>query len=98
MCEVAIPNKEIFFVYSKEILSHLDNTIPRSIAVTIQEAIYMTDIDLLQNALETLLLHISKNFAPYTPGTWCNLSPSSRNAVIETFWHRLVLGMCVLIF
>ena len=30
MCEVALPNKEISFVYSKEILSQLEDIIPRS--------------------------------------------------------------------
>ena len=43
MCEVAIPNKEISFVYSKEILSKLDDLIPQSTAIAIQEAIYADD-------------------------------------------------------
>ena len=38
MCEVAIPNREISHVYSKEILMHLDSVIPPSTAVSIQEA------------------------------------------------------------
>ena len=40
MCEVALPNKEISFVYSKEILAQLETMIPKSIATSIQEAIY----------------------------------------------------------
>ena len=48
MCEVALPNKEISFVYSKEILSQLENIIPRSAAIAIQEAIYKADIESLQ--------------------------------------------------
>ena len=46
MCEVALPNKEISFVYSKEILSQLENIIPRSpLLVEIQEALYKMDVD-----------------------------------------------------
>jgi len=44
MCEVALPNKEISFVYSKEILSQLENIIPRSVAVAIQETIFYKGI------------------------------------------------------
>ena len=35
MCEVALPNKEIAFVYHKEILQQLDHIIPQSMAVSI---------------------------------------------------------------
>ena len=50
MCEVALPNKEISFVYSKEILSQLESVIPRTAAIGIQEAIYKMDIDELQKS------------------------------------------------
>lgn len=33
MCEVALPNKEISYVYSKEILSQFENVIPPSVAI-----------------------------------------------------------------
>lgn len=38
MCEVALPNKEIAFVYNKEILSTLEEIIPESTAIAIREA------------------------------------------------------------
>ncbi|MBQ7433600.1 MAG: hypothetical protein IJV50_09135 [Lachnospiraceae bacterium] len=41
MCEVALPNQEISFVYKKEILEKLDTMIPQSTAVSIQEAMYL---------------------------------------------------------
>ena len=63
MCEVALPNKEISFVYSKEILSQLENIIPRSVAIAIQEAIYKVDSDSLQKTLEKFLLQTSQIFA-----------------------------------
>ena len=78
MCEVALPNKEISFVYSKEILSQLENTIPRSVAVAIQEAIYKVDSDSLQKTLEKFLLQ----------------TISFHDAANETFYHGLILGMC----
>lgn len=39
ICEVALPNKEISYVYSKEILSQFENVIPPSVTVSIQEAL-----------------------------------------------------------
>lgn len=78
MCEVALPNKEISFVYSKEILSQLENIIPRSVAVAIQEAIYKVDSDSLQKTLEKFLLQ----------------TISFHDAANETFYHGLILGMC----
>ena len=78
MCEVALPNKEISFVYSKEILSQLENIIPRSVAISIQEAIYKVDSDSLQKTLEKFLLQ----------------TISFHDAADETFYHGLILGMC----
>lgn len=57
MCEVALPNKEISFVYSKEILSQLETIIPRASAISIQEAIYKMDVDELQKELAQAALH-----------------------------------------
>ena len=78
MCEVALPNKEIAFVYSKEILSLLESVIPRSAATAIQEAIYKMDARELQQALENFLLQ----------------SISFHDASNEAFYHGLMLGMC----
>lgn len=78
MCEVALPNKEISFVYSKEILSQLEDIIPRSAAIAVQEALYKMDIDALQIALENFLLQ----------------TISFHDAADETFYHGLILGMC----
>ena len=80
MCEVALPNREISYVYSKEILSRLENVIPASAAIAIQEAIYMADIPALQKRLEKLLLE----------------TISFYDAANETFYHGLVLGLCAM--
>ncbi len=80
MCEVAIPNKEISFAYSKEILSKLNDIIPQSTAIAIQEAIYAYDAIALQKQLRKLLLQ----------------SVSYNDTSDEIFYHGLVLGLCAM--
>ena len=80
LCEVALPNKEISFVYSKEILSHLETIIPRPTAIAVQEAIYKMDVDSLQKTLENFLLQ----------------TISYHDTSNETFYHGLILGMCAI--
>lgn len=78
MCEVALPNKEIAFVYNKEILQKLNNIVPQSTAISIQEAIYSNNAIALQKHLGTLLMQ----------------SASCYDTVGENFYHGLVLGLC----
>lgn len=80
MCEVALPNQEITFVYNKEILQKLTHVIPQSSASAIQEAIFSNDAVRLQEQLRKLLLQ----------------SASCFDTVGETFYHGLVLGLCAL--
>ena len=80
LCEVAIPNKEISFVYSKEILSKFKAFIPKSSADTISNAIINMDINALQIALESFLLQ----------------TISYHDAANESFYHGLVLGLCAI--
>lgn len=81
MCEVALPNKEISFVYSKEILSQLESVIPPAAAIGIQEAIYRMDLDELQTKLEKFLLE----------------TVSFHDAASESFYHGLILGLCAML-
>ena len=81
MCEVALPNKEISYVYSKEILSKFENVIPPVAAIAIQEAIYTMDIPKLQKKLETFLLQ----------------TISFHDAANEIFYHGLILGLCAML-
>ena len=53
MCDIAIPNKEIAFVYEKEVLSKTGKT---SVAVSIQQAIFSNDTAKLQKLLEDFML------------------------------------------
>ncbi len=81
MCEVALPNKEISYVYSKEILSKFENVISPAAANAIQEAIYTMDVPKLRNKLESFLLQ----------------TISSHDAANETFYHGLILGLCAML-
>lgn len=81
MCEVALPNKEIAFVYNKEILGKLNNLIPQATAIAIQEAIYSGDGERLQEQLGKLLIQ----------------SVSCYDTAGENFYHGLVLGLCAML-
>lgn len=81
MCEVSLPNKEIAFVYNKEILSRFHELIPQSTAIYIQQAIYAGNVVEFKKQLEKLLLQ----------------SASCHDTVGENFYHGLVLGLCVML-
>lgn len=80
ICKVALPNKEISYVYSKEILSKFQKMIPMSIALSIQEAVYTMDLTALQERLEKFLLQ----------------TVSFHDVANETFYHGLILGLCAM--
>ena len=78
ICDIAIPNKEIFYVYEKEILSALSDVISQSTAIAIQQAIMKQNVPSLQQNLEKLLLN----------------SISAFDYAHENFYHGLVIGLC----
>lgn len=80
MCEVALPNQEIAFVYNKEILQKLTDIIPQATAISIQEALYSNDAQRLQKEIHQLLLQ----------------SASCYDTVGENFYHGFVLGLCAM--
>lgn len=81
MCEVSLPNKEISYVYNKEILQQLDSIIPQATAIAIQEAIYSGDGGKLKVLIQTLLTH----------------SVSCYDTAKENFYHGFMLGLCALL-
>ena len=81
MCEVALPNKEISFVYKKEILSKLSEITSDASISAIQTAIYKADNENLKKSLGTLL----KRSASYFDTT------------DEKFYHGFMLGICCLL-
>ena len=81
MCEVALPNKEISYVYSKEILSKFEKVIPPAIAIAIQEAIYNMETLALKEKLESFLMQ----------------TISFYDTANESFYHGLVIGLCAML-
>ena len=53
MCDVAIPNKEIAFVYEKEVLNRTNRN---NVSVSISQAIFSGDAQKLQSLLEDFML------------------------------------------
>lgn len=53
MCDVAIPNKEITFVYEKEVLNRTNQN---SLAISISQAIFSKDMQKLQALLEDFMV------------------------------------------
>ena len=80
ICELAIPNKEIFSVYEKEILSAYSNIISQSSAIAIQQAILTQNIKKLQSELNKFLIQ----------------SISSFDYANESFYHGIMLGICAI--
>lgn len=80
MCEVALPNQEIAFVYNKEILQKLTDIIPQATAISIQEALYSNDAQRLQKEIHKLLLQLVSYY----------------DTARENFYHGFVLGLCAM--
>ncbi|MDD6071482.1 MAG: PD-(D/E)XK nuclease domain-containing protein, partial [Clostridiales bacterium] len=59
MCDVRIPNKEIAYVYEKEVLN---KTNQNSIAISISQAIFSGDADKLQLLLDKFMLESISSF------------------------------------
>ena len=81
MCEVSLPNKEITFVYNKEVLERFRDLLPQSTTMYIQRAIYSGNVEEFKAQLEKLLLQ----------------SASCYDTVGENFYHGLVLGLCAIL-
>lgn len=80
ICDIAIPNKEILYVYEKEILSALSNMISQPTAIAVQQAIIKGNEQQLQEQLQKLLLN----------------SISSFDYAYENFYQGFMLGICAL--
>ena len=78
LCELAIPNREISFVYNKEILERMSPMISQGVAMDIQIALYSGSREKLKASLEKLLLQ----------------SVSYYDVAKESFYHGFVLGLC----
>lgn len=81
MCKVCIPNKEISFVYAKEILGRLNLPESESTAVEISRAVYDKDIEKLKASIEKYLI---QTISVYDTGS-------------EAFYQGLMLGLCAIL-
>ena len=80
LCKVAIPNKEIAFVYAKEIISRLKPMESESTAAAIQQAIFEKDEEKLRKSIEAYLLQ----------------TISVYDTASEAFYQGLMLGLCAM--
>ena len=78
MCDLKIPNREISFVYNKEILERMSQMIPQGIAMDVHMALCSGNSEKLKVSLEKLLLQ----------------SVSYYDVAKESFYHGFVLGLC----
>ena len=81
ICQVSIPNKEIAFVYAKEIISLLHPASGESTAASIQQAIFERNPASLQKSIESYLL---ETISMYDTGS-------------EAFYQGLMIGLCAIL-
>lgn len=81
ICEVAIPNKELLFIYQKEILAKIRGLVSQSSVIEIHEALYKNDVETLQKQLHQLLMRMVSYY----------------DTSHENFYHGFLLGLCALL-
>lgn len=81
MCSLSIPNREISYVYTREIINRLTDVGAESIAIEVQNAIFHKDMARLQECLKTYLLQTISVF----------------DGSSEGFYHGLMLGLCAIL-
>lgn len=80
MCRVSLPNREIAYVYKKEVIGKISQKVSQSASIGIQEALFLGDTFSLQNKLHRFLLE----------------SVSSFDLINENAYHMLMLGLCAI--
>ena len=81
LCKVSIPNKEISYVYAKEIIARMNPAETESTAFSIQQAIFEKDTVKLKNCIEEYLLQ----------------TISVYDSSGEAFYQGLMLGLCAIL-
>ncbi len=77
MCQVSIPNKEIEYVYAKEILEQFQQKFRPSTATASQEALFQKDFQKLQQLLRQFMLETISSF----------------DYAHEAFYHGMTIGL-----
>lgn len=80
-CRVSLPNREITYVYRKEIIGLISRRIPQSVSTEVQEALYRGDSIRLQMVLQRFLLESVSHF----------------DLVNENSYHMMLIGMCAIL-
>jgi len=78
ICTVALPNRELSYVYRKEVLQKLSDILPHGPVISLQEAIYSGNVESMKECLHEFLLQ----------------SVSCFDAAGENFYHGFMLGLC----
>ena len=81
MCRVSIPNREISFVFTKEIISRLNPVNAESTAAAIQQAIFDKNTDQLQQSIAS---YLTESISVYDSGS-------------EAFYQGLMIGLCAIL-
>ena len=81
MCKTAIPNKEISYVYAKEIIAKLNPEGMESTAARIRQAVYERDVEELRSGIEDYLIR----------------TISFHDTATEAFYQGLMLGLCAIL-
>lgn len=85
MCDVGIPNKEIAYVYEKEVLN---KTNQNSTAISISQAVFSGNTDKLQCLLDEFMLK-SISFYDGANESFCQGTPS--------VYHGMMLRLCAVL-
>lgn len=81
MCKVAIPNKEISFVYEKEIIAKLHPELSEPTALAIQQAVYDQNTDVM---IEEIRKYLLQTISAFDIGN-------------EAFYQGLMIGLCAIL-
>ena len=81
ICRVSIPNKEIAYVYSREVISKAFSGAGESTAVRISKAIFDRNISEIEKGISDYLLQSISYF----------------DTADEAFYHGLILGLCAVL-
>ena len=81
MCRVAIPNKEISFVYAREIISRLNHSHGESAAAAIQQAVFEKNAERVRKSIEK---YLTETISVY-------------DTAAESFYQGLMIGLCAIL-
>ncbi len=81
MCQVSVPNREIAFVYAKEVISRLRSGRGESTAAKIRQAIFENDAQKLKLSISE---YLTDTVSVYDTGS-------------EAFYQGLVIGLCAIL-